>query len=143
MRLKVGAIVILLRTLNINAGLINGTRLNVIGLHENAIALKVITGQSAGNVILLPRIDLTPSDTTLPFKLKRRQFPVKLAFAMTINKAQGQTFDKVRLYLPEPVFSHGQLYVALYKVKDPRNLRIKLSSSYAYTQKIVFNEVLN
>ena len=32
---------------------------------------------------------------------------------MTINKAQGQTIPNVGIYLPEPVFSHGQLYVAL------------------------------
>jgi ATP-dependent DNA helicase PIF1 len=41
----------------------------------------------------------------LPFKFKRKQFPIRLSFAMTINKAQG--------HLPEPVFSHGQLYMAL------------------------------
>ena len=49
----------------------------------------------------------------MPFKLKRRQFPVRLAVAMTINKAQGQTLGRMGLFLPTPVFSHGQLYVAL------------------------------
>jgi ATP-dependent DNA helicase PIF1 len=52
-------------------------------------------------------------DLTLPFKLKQKQFPIRLSFAMTINKAQGQTIPNVGVYLPEPVFAHGQLYVAL------------------------------
>ena len=49
---------------------------------------------------IIPRIKLAPSDINLPFVLERRQFPVRLAYSMTINKAQGQTFDKVGIYLP-------------------------------------------
>ncbi|GBN26630.1 hypothetical protein AVEN_246211-1, partial [Araneus ventricosus] len=49
----------------------------------------------------------------LPFALNRRQFPLIPAYTRTINKSQGQTFDHVGIYLDEPVFSHGQLYVAL------------------------------
>jgi ATP-dependent exoDNAse (exonuclease V) alpha subunit len=51
---------------------------------------------------------MSPTDSDLPFKLKRLQFPVLLAFAMTIDKSQGQTLKKVGIYLPKPVFSHGQ-----------------------------------
>jgi ATP-dependent DNA helicase PIF1 len=40
-----------------------------------------------------------------PFQFKRKQFPVRLSFAMTVNKAQGQTIPNVGVYLPEPVFS--------------------------------------
>ncbi|XP_035832993.1 ATP-dependent DNA helicase PIF1-like [Helianthus annuus] len=62
----------------------------------------------------LPRIPLTLSeDDMFPFKLKRKQFPIRLSFSMTINKAQGQTIPNVGIYLPDSVFSHGQLYVAL------------------------------
>ena len=55
---------------------------------------------------------------------QRTQFPLQLAFAMTINKAQGQTLKHVGLCLTEPVFTHGQLYVAVSRITDGANLRI-------------------
>ena len=59
-----------------------------------------------------------------PFQFKRKQFPIRLSFAMTVNKAQGQTIPNVGVYLPEPVFSHGQLYVALSRATARSNIKI-------------------
>ncbi|KAL4101149.1 hypothetical protein QTP88_021169 [Uroleucon formosanum] len=98
--LKKGTIVILLRNLNVTSNPMNGTRFIVRNMYDHSLDLESITGQGTGQRILLPRIDLTPSDSTVPFSFARRQFPIRIAFAMTINKAQGQTLDKVGLYLP-------------------------------------------
>jgi ATP-dependent exoDNAse (exonuclease V) alpha subunit len=49
----------------------------------------------------------------MPWVRYRHQFPVKLVFTMTINKAQGQSLEEVGVDLQEAVFTHGQLYVAL------------------------------
>ena len=46
---------------------------------------------------------------------------------MTINKSQGQTFKEIAIYLPAPVFAHGQLYVALSRVGDPRKITILIT----------------
>lgn len=65
--------------------------------------------------LFIPRIPLSPSGdmSIVPCKFKRKHFPIKLCFAMTINNAQGQTIPNVGIYLPESVFSHGRLHVAL------------------------------
>jgi hypothetical protein len=55
---------------------------------------------------------------------RRLQFPVAPAYALSINKAQGQTADRVGIYLRSEVFSPGQLYVALSRVKERKGIRI-------------------
>ena len=125
LKLKIGCPVILLRTIDPANGLCNGTRLIVHGFQKNTIDAKIVLGQHAGKRVFLPRIPLCPSDDEMfPFHFKRKQFPIRLSFAMTVNKAQGQTIPNVGLYLPEPVFSHGQLYVALSRATARSNIRI-------------------
>jgi ATP-dependent DNA helicase PIF1 len=99
---KIGAIIILLKNIDSRRGLCNGTRLIVKQLLPNIIAADIATGKNRGHRVFIPRMNMSPTDSHLPFTLNRMQFPVLLAFAVTINKSQGQTFDRVAFFFTNP-----------------------------------------
>ncbi|XP_073018434.1 uncharacterized protein [Primulina eburnea] len=112
--LKINCTVMLLRNLDPSDGLCNGTRMVCRSFENDVIYAEITIGQHTGKQVFIPRIPLSPTENEgYPFQFRRKQFPIRLCFAMTINKAQGQTIPNVGVYLPHPVFSHGQLYVAL------------------------------
>ena len=84
----------LIRNLSITDGLCNGTRMKILELYKYNIKVEIFTGIKKGNIAFIPRIKLDSDDYSfLPFILYRRQFPIVLAFAITINKSQGQSFN--------------------------------------------------
>ena len=111
----------LLRNLNINGGLCNGTRLIVQEVINNRlIKATIANGQGKGRTVLIPKILMQPTDEKqFGFEWQRIQFPVRVAFGMTVHKSQGQTLNKVSVWLQEPCFGHGQLYVTASRVGNP------------------------
>ena len=142
--LKPGIPLMLLRNLNPRQGLCNGTRL----IFDKCINNKLLQCRIVGSerLVLIPRITFIPKVKEYPFEWQRRQFPVRVAFATSINKSQGQTFKNVGIWLRGQAFSHGQLYVACSRVSSPDQLKFAImqdSNQKELTAKnIVFHEVL-
>ena len=124
--LIVGAPYILLRNINPQEGHCNGTRYILIDMSPRLVRAVIAVGPYKGRVLLLPRIVNQTLEHEFPFILSRRQFPLQLGFAVTVHKAQGLTFDRVGVYLPQFVFTHGMLYVACSRVGALHNLKIYL-----------------
>lgn len=142
--LKKNTIVMLIRNISVAEGLCNGTRLKILELYESHIKCEIIAGSKKGTIAFIRKIRLdTGEQSSLPFVLHRIQFPVVLAFAMTINKTQGQSYEYVGIFLNKPLFSHGQLYVALSRSKNRNKIFIQNDNDDKNIIKnIVWNEVL-
>ena len=141
--------VMLIRNLHKDIGLVNGARLIVRAFRPHCVDCEIASGVHKGRRVFIPRMVFTSDDESgLPITLRRRQLPLRLAFAMTVNKSQGQTLRKVGLYLPNELFSHGQLYVALSRVssEDSIVVLVKKGSHHGkqgvYTRNFVYKEAL-
>ena len=147
LRLKPSCPVILLRNLCPAQGLCNRTRMVIVQMSRRVLEVKLIGGEHHGEHAFIPQITLMPMEgqTSLAFALKRCQFLVNLAFALTINKAQGQSVKTVGVDLRVPVFSHGQLYVALSRATSSQNITILLPNTNRdpyQTCNVIYPEVL-
>ena len=148
--LKKGMPVILLRNLNPKAGLCNGVGLIVRDVVNSRVVKVTFADGRSSEVHMIPRINLIVDETKeSPLKWRGRQFPLRQAFSLTINKVQGQTLKRVAVWLELPVFTHGQLYTAISRVDNLDNIRFYVpegktpdTEGQIWTKNIVYNEVL-
>ncbi|GMF31498.1 unnamed protein product [Phytophthora fragariaefolia] len=149
--LKKGAPIMMMLNLNPDLGLCNGTRLRIVELKPHVIHATIMAGERQGQHVLIPRIVfISDGDTRVfLFRLRRKQFPVVPAFAMTVNKVQGQTVQNLGLYLATPCFSHGQLIVALSRVTLRSNFKALIEypelekGDGVYTDNIVYRQMFD
>ncbi|EFO83191.1 hypothetical protein CRE_12928 [Caenorhabditis remanei] len=126
LRLKVKAQVVLLRNLSVEQGLCNGTRLTVEAFGNDVIFCSVNTPTSKSpKTVFLHRMIMCPTGNGAnSCGFRRLQYPIRLAYACTINKSQGQTLSRCGLLVHSAVFSHGQLYVAMSRVQRAEDFRM-------------------
>ena len=123
LQLKVGCPVMILWNLNPGDGVCNGSRGVVTRMSNRVLEVQLLTGDHAGKTTFIPHLSIIPSLTQVPFDFCRQQFPVKVCFAMSINKSQGQSVKHVGLDLRNAVCTHGQLYVAVSQVTSVWNIK--------------------
>ncbi|XP_065348692.1 ATP-dependent DNA helicase PIF1-like [Cloeon dipterum] len=109
----------------LNCGLVNGTRIRIDAISRLRLRVTVSSGAETirNQQIDLARIEFI-GDIGSVLKMRRVQFPIKLAFAMTVNKSQGMTLNKVSVFLKRHISDRGMLYVALSRVRRSENIRM-------------------
>ena len=139
LKLKKGFIVMLLRNLDPTAGHVNGARYVIENMTHNLLFLRVATGPHEGNILCLPRMPCGPGDDNFSIPgFTRTPFPIRTRFALTTNKAQGQSFGGcIGLHLRDHCFSHGQLYVALSRTTHLSNVTTLTQESNGTTRNVV------
>ena len=127
---------------NLSSGLVNGTRMVVRSLYEKTIECEVIIGTSKGLRVFIPRIPMVDTSGEFPWVMTRVQYPVRVCFAMSFHKGQGQSLSRVGLYINRPIFTHGMLYVGLSRGVDMDQVKVFLANSKKYADNVVFYEML-
>ena len=88
LQLKIGAPIMVLRNIDPLNGICNGTKGIITQLWPHLIEMETKDFNGIKKKVLIHRLSLIPSDPQIPIRFKRRQFPVSLCFAMTINKTE-------------------------------------------------------
>ena len=148
---KRGCTLICQKNLDMRAGVCNGTRLGLEAASRHALTCRILMGELAGQIVLIPRILIEHNGVGTAVKFTRRQFPVRLAFCITMHKSQGQTLDKVGIYLPIPPFVHGQFYTSVSRAKTAADVSAyikegpkqgKTQDGTYFTQNVVNKDLL-
>ena len=120
LELKPGVRVILRRNVNIEGGWVNGTLAVVIALHKQCLVLQKMTCSS--HRLPITRFKQKFEIPGAAYTIMRQQFPLQLAYAVTVHRVQGMTVQKAIIKLNHKFFETGQAYVALSRVRNLQDL---------------------
>jgi len=126
--LCVGDICYLLRTLSRSDRLATNTRVRILALRQYCIQVQTCSDIPTSHWI--PRIRFTFSMRWgTSYQLTRTQFPLRLAYAVTVNKSQGQEYEQVLFDVTAQPFSHGQCYVAMSRIRRFDTIKIYIGEN--------------
>lgn len=138
--LRTNTIVRLMRNFSIERGLVKNMRAVITDVGNRLITIRRLTGHVVED-LLIPRITFT-HNLAQGHTLLRKQFPLSLAYATTFNSCQGLTLDRVGIDCTRPVFSHGQLYTALSRIKMRDHGLVRLPPGETTTKNVTYPEIL-
>lgn len=119
LELKIGAQVMMLKNTHQKHGIINGS-LGIIKDFHLKTGYPIVKFNNGKIMVITPEIwsleKFDKKKNTIKVEASIEQIPLILSWAMTIHKSQGMTLDKIKCNLAN-VFSEGQIYVALSRVK--------------------------
>jgi hypothetical protein len=123
LKLKVNDICFIIRNLNVSEGISNNTRVRILKIDKYRIRCQTL--DTTSRPITLPRIKFKFRLRYKGcFELTRTQFPLRLAYAISINKSQGQEYDKVVFDIRNQPFQHGHSYVAKSRVTSGQGMAL-------------------
>jgi hypothetical protein len=136
-----------MRNLCIEKGLVKNVRVRVTELYRHIVRVELLRDQPTSiddRFFYLPRISFDFQSRHTSWTVERRQFPLRLAYAITFNSCQGPTLDKVILDLTTPVFAHGQFYTNLSRVRQGNDVHVLLlpDNHDCQTNNIVHQQLL-
>jgi ATP-dependent DNA helicase PIF1 len=132
----------LLCNLNHSKGLANSSRMVLTRVHFRLLKGRLLSSEFYRQFCLIPRVKLDTDADHFP-RFSRKQFPVKIYYAMTIYKSQSQLLKRVSVDFRRPCFTHGQLYVALSRVTNISRLNVLLNNaSNNCTDNVIYPEAL-
>jgi len=128
LELKVGAQVMLMVNINVEEGLVNGLQGVITSLESDLIFVKRITGE----ILPFERHEFKMEEDGKHLGT-RLQFPLKLAFCLSIHKSQGCSLDKAIIDLGNSVFENHMAYVGLSRLRSLDGLYLKKFNPYRIT----------
>ncbi|KAM6489632.1 hypothetical protein JOM56_014954 [Amanita muscaria] len=133
-----------MRNLSIHKGLVKNQRVVVLNTTSRWIEVRLLrqNDQRAITSHLLPRINFDFQPPYTQYTIRRKQFPLRLAYSTTFNSCQGLTLDRVVLDCREDVFAHGQLYTALTRVKHRSHAMLFMPQTKEDVANVVFKKLL-
>lgn len=145
LQLKSNGLAMIVRNLNFSEGLVNGQKciLKAVSPNSRVIQVELLTDEVPRPIVLIPRINFPAQVGRNGINFMRVQFPLRTAYAMTINKSQGQTLKRIGLDLRSSPFAHGQLYVTLTRAQTRSTVMVLLPHSQVvdgvpYTENVVY-----
>ena len=142
--IKCNAVFRLLRNFSLDLGLVKNVRVVMIDVGIRIVTVRLLRGMSGvtgtyvdSEDILIPRISFTATLSS-GHTLLRRQFPLAPAYSTTFNSCQGLTLEIIGVDLRRPVFSHGQLYTALSRIRNRTHARVLFRPRETTTTNVTF-----